>query len=511
MNFFSSPRTISLALGCFRFLKMFLGLVVLYLSIRFFGTSFERDSWVLALALYCVIVSCLYTPINEIFRTKFIFIKEQKGENYAVKTVNSLMNVFNCSYVGIALLLWVAMDPITRMLAPGFDQEQTTFLSVMILSLIPYFVFQQQGNVLIALLNTYDSYFYPEIVSLFASVINILSIIFLSEYLGIYSLVVATELNGLILVSVLSYMLHKKVSCFRLFSLETLSLAKPYVIFSLPMYFSALFVQYYIFVEKSTCTYFGEGSVSVFDYARQIASLPHMVFSSIVPIVMTPLLSKCFITGDEETFSDELRKFVRLMLYFTLFLVIVSKVNGIQLSYLLFSDENVVFIKILPFFALSIFCLVFSMICGQSLIARGSVISYVCPTILGHIVCILLCKFFSQTVELEYLAYFYLIGQAIISMILLALVKLKHKILLIKDLLIILLIGIISFFALNGFQKILDGTVFSSNDKIYAGMDFMLCLLFLFFIILSLLLIFGGDERKMILNFVSQLKNKRSK
>ena len=241
MNFFSSPRTISLALGCFRFLKMFLGLVVLYLSIRYFGTSFERDSWVLALALYCVIVSCLYTPINEIFRTKFIFIKEQKGENYAVKTVNSLMNVFNCSYVGIALLLWVAMDPITRMLAPGFDQEQTTFLSVMILSLIPYFVFQQQGNVLIALLNTYDSYFYPEIVSLFASVINILSIIFLSEYLGIYSLVVATELNGLILVSVLSYMLHKKVSRFRLFSLETLSLAKPYVIF----FKTPLFLQFF--------------------------------------------------------------------------------------------------------------------------------------------------------------------------------------------------------------------------------------------------------------------------
>ena len=206
---------ISLVLAFSRFVKMFLGLVVLYLSVKYFGTSFERDSWVLSIALYGVIVCFLYNPINETFRTKYIFLKEERGEEDAMKSVNSLMNFFNITYLVIALILFVAVSPITQVLAPGFDLTKREFLSIMIFTLIPYFIFQQQGNILVALLNTYESYFYPELVSLLASLINILSILFLSEYIGIYSLVVATTLNGLILVSVLSHMLRKRVPSFR--------------------------------------------------------------------------------------------------------------------------------------------------------------------------------------------------------------------------------------------------------------------------------------------------------
>lgn len=508
MNIFSTPRMISLALGFFRFLKMFLGLVVLYLSIRYFGTSFERDSWVLSIALFGVIICFLYSPINETFRTKFIFIKEKEGEQYAIRAVNSLMNLFNLTYVIIAVLLVLCMGPITHVLAPGFDEEKISYLSVMIISLIPYFVFQQQGNVLIALLNTYDSFFYPEIVSLFASLLNILSIIFLSQMIGIYSLVVATELNGIILVFVLSYMMRKRVSGFHIFSMEKLSLAKPFVIFSLPMYLSSFCVQFYFFVEKSTCTNYGEGAVSLFDYARQLTNLPHIVFSSIVPIVMTPLLSKCFINGDEECFSDEMRRFMRLLLYFTLFVVIIFLVNGQQISYLLFSDKNDVFIRILTFLGIAIFFLVFSLICGQSLIARNRVTDYVVSIIVGNILSIILCFVLSEFVTLDMLALFYLIGQVVSASILFFKIRITRKMLLVKDLLILLLVAAISFGGLSLFQLGLSYTSLMSNDKMYAAFDLLLCGLLLFFIILFSLMKFGGEERQMLLSYYSRFKKR---
>lgn len=508
MNLFSSPRMISLVLAFSRFVKMFLGLVVLYLSVKYFGTSFERDSWVLSIALYGVIVCFLYNPINETFRTKYIFLKEDKGEEYAMKSVNSLMNFFNLTYLAIALILFVAVSPITQVLAPGFDPAKREFLSLMIFSLIPYFIFQQQGNILVALLNTYDSYFYPELVSLLASLINILSILFLSEHIGIYSLVVATTLNGFILVSVLSHMLRKRVPSFRLISLEKLERSKSFVIFSLPMYLSAFCVQLYLFVEKSTCTNFGEGAVSIYDYARQITNLPHIVFSSIVPIVMTPLLSKCFVAGDENSFSDEMRRFIRLLLYFTLFIVILFLMNGEQISYLLFSDVNSDFIHILAYLGLAVFCLVFSMICGQSLIARGKVTSYVGAVIIGNAVSIVLCFLFSRRVPLEMLSLFYLIGQAISSFILLFKIELVRKGLLLKDLLLILMTAFLAYGVVYLVQTALSDTSLMSADKISATLDLVLCSLVLIFVILSSLMLFGGEERKMIINFISKLRKK---
>lgn len=509
MNLFSTPRMISLALAFFRFVKMFLGLVVLYLSVKYFGTSFERDTWVLSIALYGVIVCFLYNPINETFRTKYIFLKEENGEEHAMKSVNSLMNFFNITYLIIALLLFVAVGPITGVMAPGFDMPQREALSLMIFSLIPYFIFQQQGNILVALLNTYDSYFYPELVSLLASLINILSIIFLSDKIGIYALVVATTLNGLILVSVLSHMLRKRVASFRLFSLENLKLSKSFVIFSLPMYLSAFFVQMYLFVEKSMCTHFGEGAVSVYDYARQITNLPHIVFSSIVPIVMTPLLSKSFIAGNEDNFSDEMRRFMRLLLYFTLFIVVLFFVNGTQISYLLFSEQNDNFIHILSYLGLAVFCLVFSMISGQSLIARGCVTSYVVAMIVGNVVSIGLCFIFSRRVPLEYLSMFYLIGQMIASVILLFRVQLIRKNMLLKDLFFILVTALLSFVVVYFAQKLFVGTPLLSNDKLYASLDLGICSVLLFFVILSSLMLFGGEERNMIINFITSIKKKK--
>ena len=99
MNLLSTPRRISVALGISRFLKMFLGLVVLYLSVKYFGTSFQRDSWVLSVGLYGIILVFLYSPINETFRTKYIFLKEKGDEKSAMKSVNSLMNLFSLSFL----------------------------------------------------------------------------------------------------------------------------------------------------------------------------------------------------------------------------------------------------------------------------------------------------------------------------------------------------------------------------------------------------------------------------
>ncbi len=509
MNLLSTPRRISLALGFTRFLKMILGLVVLYLSVKYFGTTFQRDSWVLSIAFWGIVIFSLYSPINETFRTKFIFLRNQEGEESAMKSVNSLMNYFNLSYLVVAIIVFFCIGPITSLLAKGFDDGMRNYLSIMIFSLIPYFMLQQHSSVLIALLNTYESYFYPEIIALLASLINILSIIFLSDLLGIYSLIVATTLNGLILVSVLSCMLRRKVSYFHLFSLEKVKGAKPFVMFSLPMYLSTICAQVYIFVEKSLCTYFGEGAVSVFDYARQITNLPHIVFSSIVPIVMTPLLSMAFINGKEDEFSDELRRFLRLLLCLTGIIVIIMKVNAEQVSCILFSHTHEQFINVLGYLSLAILCLIFTLICGQALIARNKVLNYVVGVIVGNLVSIFLSLFLLDTsYHLETLALYYFIGQFTSGLIVLYSLDVKRKILVFKDLIIIVGSLLITYYGSNAFHYLVKDTILASGDKICMILDIVLCAIIVFLILLCSLLIFSGEERKTAYDLFGRFNHK---
>ena len=519
INFISTPRRISLALGVSRFLKMFFGIVVLYLSVKYFGTTFQRDSWVLSIAFWGIVICLLYSPINEIFRTKFIYIKEQEGEEAAIKSVNSLMNLFNLSYLVIAVIVFFCISPLTALFAPGFDDEMRRYLSLMIFSLIPFFVLQQHITILIGILNTYESYFYPEIVFLLSSIINIISIIFLSKLIGIYSLVVSTTFNNVMMVAILTHMIKKKVASFRLISREHIKWASPFVKLSLPMYLSAICSQLYLFVEKSLCTHFGEGMVSVFDYARQIATMPYVVFSTIVPIVMTPILSLAFINGDEDKFSDEMRRLFHLFLYLTCFFVIMMIINGEQISFLLFTSKNVVFMDVLAYLSLGILFMTITLMLGQALIARDRVVDYVLSVISGNIVSIFLCFIFVYvppfiennfriSSHIENMAISFFIGQLLSFLIAFYKIRIKRKNLFFKSLVILLLACVASFGLTSLFQNLMSGTILMSVDMFYLMLDISICAVIILGVLLCVLMIFDVDERKTIYGLCASFSNK---
>ena len=64
-----------------RVLRTFLSVVTLIFSAKYFGVSIERDIWILASTLLVTVNAAIWGPINETFRTKFIFIQEKEGQN----------------------------------------------------------------------------------------------------------------------------------------------------------------------------------------------------------------------------------------------------------------------------------------------------------------------------------------------------------------------------------------------------------------------------------------------
>lgn len=505
MNFFSSPRRISMALSILRFTKMFLGVIVLLLSVKYFGTSYERDSWVISIAFFGMIIQGAYAPINDTFRTRFIYLKSKLGEADAIKSTNSLLSFFWITFFVISIVLFLMKDNIIETITPGFGSNEQRFLTIMIFSLIPYFIFQQLTNILTALLNTYESYFYPELISLTASLINILAIILLSSSLGIYSLVLATSINGFILTTALTILLKKKSLGFSLFSFHDISKAKQFISFSLPIYLAAFSTQIYQMTEKATCTKFGTGSVSLFDYARQIMNLPWVVFSAIIPLVLTPLLSKCFIDKDEKTFSIELRRFTRMLMFFSILIAVIMIANNEQFSFLFFNERDQEFENILVFLGITINFIILGLICGQSLIAENRIKHYVIGVVAGNLISMILCFTFGDSFPLFSVSIFYLIGQVLTTILLIIFLKIFDKRSFILDVyhLFLTFIGITCITHITHY--FLLSPLIPKNSVISSVSDIILCSILSILLILSAVFLFNMEEKNIILRFILKI------
>ena len=74
-----SLKKTTLYLFILRLVRMVITVVTVTFSAKYFGVSMEKDMWVLTLTLITTITSAVWGPLNEVFRTKFVFIREQEG------------------------------------------------------------------------------------------------------------------------------------------------------------------------------------------------------------------------------------------------------------------------------------------------------------------------------------------------------------------------------------------------------------------------------------------------
>lgn len=175
-----------------RLFRMSVSIVTLLFSAKYFGVSMQRDIWVLVLTLVTAVSSAIFGPINETFRAKFVFIKEQEGEAKALAMTFSLITWMTIIIVLVGVGMALARLPIGEALYP--DEATKASMSVfskLMLIMLPTLLLNQWTNIGISILNTYEIYYIPEIVGTITCVANICIIILLAPVIGIYSLAVS--------------------------------------------------------------------------------------------------------------------------------------------------------------------------------------------------------------------------------------------------------------------------------------------------------------------------------
>lgn len=299
-----SLKKTTLYLFILRLVRMVITVVTVTFSAKYFGVSMEKDMWVLTLTLITTITSAVWGPLNEVFRTKFVFIREQEGADKAVRKTASLVGFIFWVTIVMGILLFFFASPLADVMTKNMQAGAAAlFVSLLILQ-IPSLLFNELTNIGISILNAYDVYYIPEIVGFAGGLVNLAAIIVFAPSWGIYSLLIGTYFGIFVLFGVVAYFLYKKdLKVWQHLLSVRWSEVKVFLLFALPFFFPYFVGQFNALFEKYLAGMLGSGNISSVEYARQFISVLQSVQSSVLTTVMVPVLAKQFINKQRTDFN----------------------------------------------------------------------------------------------------------------------------------------------------------------------------------------------------------------
>ena len=302
-----------LLLIVFRGLGLFLNVVSVLITARYFGTSQDRDFFVIAMSVVTVLPMFLYGSLNEIYRTKFVHIMETLGTEKAVDSARSVVFWISAMSMAIILLGECYAEAIAGFFLGDSKSSSFPMLVTLIRITLPIIFLSQLSSFWIQTLNCFNIYFIPEISGLFSSVINISVVVLLFDTLGVFSLVISSYAGAGLLTVILVFIVRKNIPGMISLRIVRFGDIRPYIVTALPFILGYWIGQISIIVEKKLSAGMGVGNVALLDYAQKLLSIPQGVIFSVVTAILSPTLAKHYANWESAHFANELWSFYRFI------------------------------------------------------------------------------------------------------------------------------------------------------------------------------------------------------
>lgn len=283
-----------------RIVKSFASIFILILTAKFFGVGFKMDNWVAVSTFFVALASLFFGAINEIFRYHFVNVSERKGENFALNEVYNLVfytTVFCILGIGVCFLL---KDNIHNLFFPDpvIEGNKQLFFNLLFL-LLPLLYFNQLNAILTGILNSYEVFFIPEVVSIFSTLASIGIIFFLVPKIDIYSLVVSQYFSTFLLLLTLIFFIKRKGIKLKVEKIiPNLKSVQVYIYAAAPLILPYFFGQINAVTEKRFINFYGEGYLSYTNYSKQIIGVLQPVVFGVLMTIMVPQITKCLVKND---------------------------------------------------------------------------------------------------------------------------------------------------------------------------------------------------------------------
>ncbi len=250
------------------------------------------------------IMATLFTgPLSVTFLTVYATKTAGKKRRGAMSLASSTVTL-SCIIMGLTVLLLALFAPqITRLVAPGF--QENTYVQAVSLArlLLPFMIFPLLAAFSKSILNTHQDFATPVIADVIEHLVVIGVILVLAQGFGTGALAIAAVAGYIVLFGVQGCVLRSR----RLLPNASLAFdadTRRVVALAVPLIGRSFIGRIHHMVDRALASALPVGSVAVLDYAERLRGVPLGIFVAAALTVLFPTLSRMWGKGETCSFAD---------------------------------------------------------------------------------------------------------------------------------------------------------------------------------------------------------------
>ena len=264
--------TILLKLFSLKLLTSLLGLGYSILQVRYFGASRAIEIYFAAQSLIYLVTSLTQSgQLAEIFLPEYHKLNAIK-KGLGFKGLNIVINRLVLWGSLIIAIVFIFTPFFINLLIPGFSYEDKQQATLMFRILLPYLFLQINNSFFITVLNAEEKYGRAELLRVSNTIVNILCLVFLYSFVGIWTLVISLlsgKLIEFIFYSIQLYKIGFRYS-FKLSIPEFNHISFFKTMQSTFMYIGA--TQIYNIVLMASISFLPQGTYAIFKYVQNLGN-----------------------------------------------------------------------------------------------------------------------------------------------------------------------------------------------------------------------------------------------
>jgi len=349
-------------LGIASFLSRLLGLVRDRLFASTFGAGDMLDAYYVAFRIPDFIFNLLILgALSSAFVPVFVKYLSKDKKNEAWEIANSLLNILFLATIVICGLLFIFMNYLVLIVAPGFDQEKKELVILLTRIMLVSPILFGISNIFSCILNSFKSFFTYSLAPILYNLGIIFGVVFLvPEYkiLGLaYGVAIGALLHGLIQLPQVLKLGYKWKPSFNISHKGVKEIGK----LMIPRSIALAFNQINLWVVTVIASTIASGSVAVYNLANNLQSFPIGIFGVSFSIAAFPCLAEAVARKDAKLFQEQFSKTFLKILFFVLPVSILMLLERAQIVRLILGaghfDWNDTYLtaQALGLFSISIF------------------------------------------------------------------------------------------------------------------------------------------------------------
>ncbi|OHA88445.1 MAG: hypothetical protein A2741_00765 [Candidatus Zambryskibacteria bacterium RIFCSPHIGHO2_01_FULL_43_27] len=365
-------------LGFFALLSQVFALVRDKLLASQFGASADLDLYYAAFRIPDFLFVTLGSVVSLSVLIPFIERETLRGLPNVRRFIDSIFTVFLASIIAIGAIIFIFSPTITSHLFPGFSVESNSVVSLMTRILLLSPVLLGISNLFGSLAQANNRFLVYALSPLLYNFGIILGVIFLYKPFGLYGLAIGVIFGAMLHLLIQVPTILRLHLAPRITFKPDLALIKEIAYLALPRTIALSVSHIAIFVLVSFATLMAEGSITVFNFAWNLQSVPLSIFGVSYSLAAFPALSRLYISGEKDAFLAKFIASAKHIIFWiipctALFIVLRAHIVRIVLGSGEFDwTDTRLTAAVLALFAFSLVFQAMVLLCIRGLYAMGS-------------------------------------------------------------------------------------------------------------------------------------------